>query len=234
MLDPEAKPKTIEYTIVRAFTVVTWAELDGSNSAAGNHRVMVVAPQRANAAIILLNRPSLSAMYPGAHRPRHEPAFMNAMRLYAKSVSIAPVDMAKEGMYAIGTNRPHSIHQVPAVNQANAGSRKIRKSGITDCPGLGGNRDRVSRTAMVQQNMKTNPMIRVAQANPTRGKSCCNIRGKIIPPREPPAAAMPVAFPRFSRKKWPTAEIQGVKRRDVPTPPRRLKTRMKCQYSVQD
>ena len=44
--------------------------------------------------------------------------------------------------------------------------------------------------------------------------------GKAMPPTDPPAAAMPVALPRFSRKKCPTAEMAGVKMSDVPSPPR--------------
>lgn len=75
------------------------------------------------------------------------------------------------------------------------------------------------------------PRIRVAHANPTLGKSDCSIRGKMMPPREPPAAARPVALPRLRRKKWPMALMEGVKIREVPVPPTMPITSMKCQYS---
>ena len=52
-----------------------------------------------------------------------------------------------------------------------------------------------------------------------------------MPPREPPAAAMPVALARLRLKKWPMEDTAGVKIREVPMPPRMPKTIMKCQYS---
>ena len=89
------------------------------------------------------------------------------------------------------------------------------------------------RHMTMQQKTSMNPMVRDAQANPTDGNSCCKASGKITPPKEPPAAAMPVAFPRFSRKKWLIAANAGVKMSDVPKPPSTPKTRKKCQYFVQ-
>jgi hypothetical protein len=44
---------------------------------------------------------------------------------------------------------------------------------------------------------------------------------------------MPVALPRFTRKKWLAAANAGVKIKLVPRPPRTPKTRKKCQYCVQ-
>ena len=55
-----------------------------------------------------------------------------------------------------------------------------------------------------------------------------------MPPREPPAAARPVALARLRLKKWPMEDMAGVKMREVPMPPRMPKTIMKCQYSEQD
>lgn len=52
-----------------------------------------------------------------------------------------------------------------------------------------------------------------------------------MPPKEPPVAAKPVATPRRWEKKWAMAPTAGVKMREVPTPPRMEKVRMKCQYS---
>lgn len=109
----------------------------------------------------------------------------------------------------------------------------MRKSGRTDWPGLGGKRERIKRHAATQQKISIKPMIRVAQAKPTDGKSRCNARGNMTPPSDPPAAAMPVALPRFSWKKWLTAAKAGVKIRDVPKPPSTPNTRKNCQYFVQ-
>lgn len=111
--------------------------------------------------------------------------------------------------------------------------RKMRKSGKTDCPGLVGSRDLMRRQATMQQNTSMKAMMRVAHSKPTLGNNCCNASGKMTPPSDPPAAAMPVALPRFTRKKWLAAANAGVKIRLVPRPPRTPKTRKKCQYCVQ-
>lgn len=75
------------------------------------------------------------------------------------------------------------------------------------------------------------PRIRSDHPQPTLGKSCCSISGKITPPREPPAAAMPVALARRALNQCPRAETAGVKMREVPTPPRIPNVSIKCQYS---
>lgn len=99
-------------------------------------------------------------------------------------------------------------------------------------PAFGGRRERTRQTAMKQRKAVMKPRIRVAHANPTLGKRDWSMRGKMIPPREPPAAARPVALPRFAWKKWPIALILGVKMSEVPVPPMMPITSMKCQYSV--
>ncbi len=53
-----------------------------------------------------------------------------------------------------------------------------------------------------------------------------------MPPMEPPVVARPVAAAREVRKKWEMEETAGVKMREVPTPPRMEKVRIKCQYSA--
>jgi hypothetical protein len=122
--------------------------------------------------------------------------------------------------------------KIPTVSNKYDLSRKIRKSGKTDCPAFGGRRDLMNTQRTMQQKTLTKPMMRVAHAKPTEGKSFCSANGKITPPSEPPAAAMPVALPRFARKKWLAAANAGVKMRDVPKPPSTPKTRKKCQYFV--
>ena len=123
------------------------------------------------------------------------------------------------------------MKKTPAVVRAKVGSRKMVKSGSTLEPFMGGRRERMRRLATMRRTTKIRPMTRVAQAKPMRGKRACSMMGKMMPPMEPPVAANPVALPRFSRKKWPMAEMAGVKIREVPIPPRTPKTRMKCQYA---
>ena len=72
---------------------------------------------------------------------------------------------------------------------------------------------------------------RTDQAKPSLGKRASRAKGKTMPPKEPPVAARPVAAPRRREKKWAMAPTAGVKMREVPTPPRMEKVRMKCQYS---
>lgn len=79
-----------------------------------------------------------------------------------------------------------------------------------------------------------NPRIRVAQAKPTFGNSRCSINGKIMPPMDPAVMAIPVAFPRLTRKKCPIEAMQGVLIRQPPMPFSTLYTMMKCQYSGPD
>ena len=52
---------------------------DGVKTAAGSQRVELVAAQRASIAIMLLKRPSLSAMTPAPARPMQEPVLRMAM-----------------------------------------------------------------------------------------------------------------------------------------------------------
>lgn len=127
---------------------------------------------------------------------------------------------------------PHSMKNTPAVISVSEGSLKIPRSGLTELPGLGGRRDWIRRKATVQRTSITKPNIRVAQANPTLGNSSCSINGKTMPPTEPPSEPIPVALPRFTRKKCPIAEKPGVKMSETPRPPSRPNTSMKCQYSI--
>jgi hypothetical protein len=85
----------------------------------------------------------------------------------------------------------------------------------------------------MQRNRIMKPITRVAQANPTFGIKDCRSNGNTIPPKAHPVAAIPVALPRRRLKKWPIAAMEGVKSREVPTPPLIPKTTIKCQYSKQ-
>lgn len=233
MFDPDAKPKITAYTIDSALIVAAVFDVAGVRMAAGSQNVNDVAPHTARAPIMQLKRPNLSANKPGTHRPRQLPALKMAISWYEKACDMAPLDDAKVVKYVMGTNRAHSIKKMAIVSNRYDLSRKMRKSGRTDCPGLGGSRDLMRRQAMMQQNTSMNAMIRVAHAKPTLGNNCCRANGKMTPPSEPPAAAMPVALPRFTRKKWLAAAKAGVKIRLEPMPPSTPNTRKKCQYWVQ-
>jgi hypothetical protein len=77
-----------------------------------------------------------------------------------------------------------------------------------------------------------NPMILVAHAKPSMGNSFWSINGKMMPPMEPLVIAIPVAFPRLRRKKWPIDDIHGVLMKAPPRPFKTLYTMKKCQYCV--
>lgn len=76
------------------------------------------------------------------------------------------------------------MKKTPAVVSVKGTLLKMVTSGHTLPPFLGGSRDLSKRFATTRRKMKTKPRMRVAQAKPTRGKSCCSMRGKITPPRE--------------------------------------------------
>jgi hypothetical protein len=117
------------------------------------------------------------------------------------------------------------MRKIPSDTKANGRSLKTVRSGETLLRlaiGLRGSRLRTRRFAVVRINRRMNPRIRVAHAKPTVGKSFWSMRGKIIPPIEPEVIAIPVALPRFTRKKWPTEATQGVTMRQPPIPLRTL------------
>lgn len=126
----------------------------------------------------------------------------------------------------MGMKSPHSMKKTPAVVNANIPFLKMPKSGHMLARFFGGKRERRSRLAMISRNRMMNPMMRVAQAKPTRGKRRCRSSGKRIPPTEPPVAASPVAVPLELKKKCPIAETAGVNIREVPMPPRTEKVKM--------
>lgn len=123
------------------------------------------------------------------------------------------------------------MKKTPAVVRAKVMSLKMRKSGQTFPPTLGGNRLRIRRFAKTRRMRKIRASRRTDQAYPRRGKRDWRARGKMIPPTEPPVAARPVAMPRRREKKWVMEPIAGVKIREVPRPPRTEKVRIKCQNS---
>jgi hypothetical protein len=107
------------------------------------------------------------------------------------------------------------------VTNANGRSLNMVKSGamLLKLPiGFCGRRLLKSRFPTTRRKTSMNPRMRVPHANPTIGKSLCNMRGIMIPPIEPEVMAIPVAFPRLRRKKWPMEAMQGVLIRHPPIP----------------
>jgi hypothetical protein len=97
-----------------------------------------------------------------------------------------------------------TIKKIPTVTNVKGKSLKTAKSGamLLKLPiGFRGRRLLTRRFASKSRNRRINPNMRVAQANPTTGKSLCSINGKMIPPMDPEVMAIPVALPRFRRKK---------------------------------
>ena len=112
-----------------------------------------------------------------------------------------PFARAYDEMNDKGTKRPHSMKKTAAVVIANGKFAKIRKSGQMLHSIFGGNRVRMKRFAMMSRIRKIRARSRTDQANPTLGKRASSARGNMIPPKEPPVAARPVAAPRRREKK---------------------------------
>ena len=74
--------------------------------------------------------------------------------------------------------------------------------------------------------------MRTAQRKPTRGKRRWSMRGKTMPPIEPPVVARPVAAARRLMNQWAMAPTAGVKMREEPMPEVIEKVMMKCHNSM--
>jgi len=127
-------------------------------------------------------------------------------------------------MYVNGTKMPHSMRKIPIVTKANGRSLKTDRSGDILRKlviGFLGSRLRSKIFAMIRRKSKIKPTIRIDQAKPTVGRRRWSMSGKTIPPMLPDVMAIPVAFPRFTRKKWPIEAMFGVL---IRAPPRPLRT----------
>jgi hypothetical protein len=69
-----------------------------------------------------------------------------------------------------------------------------------------------------QRTKRTNPTMRMVQAQPTLGTSACTIRGNRTPPNPLPVNANPLAVPRLLSNQWDIAPMAGVKRKEFPIP----------------
>jgi len=145
-------------------------------------------------------------------------------------------------------NRANSMKKTPAVVRKKTVLLKIRKSGqmsllrfvgaMPFSPLLilsrGVKRVRMSRLAMLSRKRNVKARIRVAHLKPTRGKSRWSIKGKTIPPIDPPVVARPLAAALLLMNQWAMAPTAGVKIREEPMPEMIEKVRMKCHSSVID
>jgi len=96
------------------------------------------------------------------------------------------------------------MRKMPIVMKVKGRSLKTVRSGATLLKlamRFRGRRLRTRKLAMRRRKSKINPRILVAHAKPTVGKSFWSMRGKIMPPILPDVIAIPVAFPRLTRKK---------------------------------
>lgn len=129
-------------------------------------------------------------------------------------------------IYVNGMNSANSNKKIPSVVSEKLRLRKMRKSGRTRALEAAGRRERMRKLEMEQRTKEMRARTRMAQAQPRRSKSSVSIRGKMTPPMEPPVEAIPVARPRRFLKKWPTAAMEGVKRRVEAMPLRTPNDRM--------
>ncbi|KAL0777871.1 hypothetical protein CaCOL14_005524 [Colletotrichum acutatum] len=82
---------------------------------------------------------------------------------------------------------------------------------------------------MVMRPRITKPMTRLDHDQPKAGKALRRTSGKVIPPKEAPAIAAPIARPRRRMNSLPTADIATVEATAEAIPPRTPKQRKVCQ-----
>ena len=142
--------------------------------------------------------------------------------------------------------RASSIKKTPIVVKKKTKFLKMRKSGKmsllilvggTPCsPFLilsrGVRRVRIRMLAILRRKRNVKVRIRVAHLKPTRGKSRWSMRGKTMPPIDPPVVASPVATARLFLNQCAMAPTAGVKMREEPMPEMIEKVRIKCHNSI--
>ncbi len=80
----------------------------------------------------------------------------------------------------------------------------------------GGMRERSVKIATMQLNRMRKAQVRIAQPNPVSRIICETMIGKMTPPRELPAAMIPIAIPRFLKNQVETQPMAGLKRKQAP------------------
>lgn len=88
------------------------------------------------------------------------------------------------------------MRKIATVSKANGGSRRARMSILAPPSFLGGSLVFRNRTHMMQKKAQINPIILIAQGNPTASARFQIRMGKMIPPNPPAVAAIPVARAR--------------------------------------
>lgn len=76
----------------------------------------------------VLKRPMRSAQYPGIHRPNMAPKLIKDRRKNEKRDDM-PCSSAYEVKYVTGTNRPHSMKNIPMLASIRAGLQNTERSG---------------------------------------------------------------------------------------------------------
>src|SRR5450432_1250887 len=109
----------------------------------------------------------------------------------------------------MGVKTPRNIRSTAKRRVVNRSS--LKADGRKNCPFRGGRRARIGIQESRRRAKIMKPDIRTVHPNPKRGSLNIWLRamGKMTPPRDDPATAMPMAAPRLSLKYWPIAAIAG-------------------------
>lgn len=94
-----------------------------------------------------------------------------------------------------GPKRGQLAKNTPMTVTAKLGCLSIRTSGVEVAFTAGGKRPFMKMLAKRQSTREVAATTPVAQLNPTRGMSFCSMNGNTTPPKAPPVAAIPVAWP---------------------------------------
>ena len=140
---------------------------------AGSHSAKQAMTQQRRLRISVFNLPIMSATRPAEKRPKKEPALRMETILKLKE-ELCPCDTAYVVIYVKGTKRPHSIRKIPSVTKVKGRSLKTVRSGDRTsmlATGFRGRRLRTRRLVRASRKTRMRPTMRVAHANPTKGKS---------------------------------------------------------------
>lgn len=95
----------------------------------------------------------------------------------------------------------NSSRKMPIVVHRKVMFLKIRMSGCTLAFRAGGRRDLIRKFDAAQRVNDRKARMRTAHPQPTRSNRLLSMRGKMMPPIEPPVEAIPVANARLRLKK---------------------------------
>lgn len=118
------------------------------------------------------------------------------------------------------------MRKMATVRRENGISRRALMSTLPPPSFLGGNLVLKNRTHRIQKKLQMKPVILIPHWKPTTSLRFHIMIGKIMPPKPPAVAAIPVAR---ARRRWNQCAMQvmlGVKTIDEEIPPRTLNPSM--------